>query len=273
MIKVDIFGTCISRELFNYIDTYTVRTYLMQQSIYTIDSNSYPIDLEKIQTRDNYAFKNRMIYYDFNKLAFSILSESPSEYLIVDLADQSRDVVVLDNYDNIRLTATSAMLENLSRLGEKYHIENIESYSNEELYNYLKRLVQIFLSLYDERNIILNKIQMQNEYYVNNEKKYIDDNILIYKRRKYLTMLETIFLDLLPNCRVLQTKHTPILDINHRFGGPHPMHFEEIYYRYRMNLLDALINNKDINKIESDFDIECASSLRLIRSKTLSNRR
>ena len=272
MTKVDVFGTCISRELFNYTDDYSVKTYLMQQSIYSICSNQYPIELNRIQTSDNYAFKNKMIYYDFNKIAFSKLSEDPSKYLIVDLADQSRDIVVLDDFENIKLTATSAMLENLSRLGERFHIENIENYSNEELRNYLRQLVQILSSLYDENNIILNRVQMQNEYYENNVKKYIDESTLVYRRKRYLEMLEDMFLELLPECKILQTKHEPILDINHRFGGPHPVHYESIYYKYRMQLLDALITNKDIEKIETDYDIECAVSMKLIRSKTLNSR-
>lgn len=273
MTKVDIFGTCISRELFNYTDDYSVKTYLMQQSIYSIGSNPYPIELDRIQTKDNYAFKNRMIYYDFNKIAFSILSKDPSKYLIVDLADQSRNIAILDDRENVKLTATSAMLENLLRLGERFHVENIETYSNEELRNYLSQLIKIFLSLYDEKNIILNRVQMQDEYYENNVKKHIDESIFVYKRKNFLEMLENIFLELLPGCKVLQTRHEPILDINHRFGGPFPVHFESIYYRYRMQLLDALIINKDIDKIEKDYDAECMSSMKLIRSKKLNVKR
>ena len=44
-----------------------------------------------------------------------------------------------------------------------------------------------------------------------------------------------------------ETKEKPILNINHRFGGPHPLHFEDIYYNYRMELLNNIItqNNKE----------------------------
>lgn len=53
------------------------------------------------------------------------------------------------------------------------------------------------------------------------------------------------------NCKILETKYEPILDINHRLGGSHPSYFEEIYYKYRMELLDKLIKeqeNEDVNK-------------------------
>lgn len=79
MKQVDIIGTCLTRELFNYTKEYEVKTYLMQQSIYTINSNPYPIKQEDIELTDNFKFKVRMVYYDFNKIAFQKLSENPSE--------------------------------------------------------------------------------------------------------------------------------------------------------------------------------------------------
>ena len=62
-----------------------------------------------------------------------------------------------------------------------------------------------------------------------------------YGRKEFITKIEDIFIELLPECKILNTEEKPILDINHRFGAPHPMHFEDIYYNYRMQLLDDLI--------------------------------
>ena len=112
MKNIDIIGTCFSRELFNQTNQYKVNTYLMQQSIYTLNSNPYNISIEEISTKDNYMFKNRMIYYDFNKIAFNKLSQNPSEYLLIDLTDQIRDIIILSQYENIKVISTSSMRYN-----------------------------------------------------------------------------------------------------------------------------------------------------------------
>lgn len=184
MKQVDIIGTCLTRELFNYTKEYEVKTYLMQQSIYTINSNPYPLKQEEIELTDNFKFKIRMVYYDFNKIAFQKLGENPSEYLIVDLADQIRNLVLLDNFENIKLIATSSVLEMVNKLNEKYHIYDIDNLTDEEIYFFMQQFIEIILSLYDSKKIILNKVQLQNEYYENNEKKYIDESILVYRRKK-----------------------------------------------------------------------------------------
>ena len=273
MTSIDIFGTCLSRELFNYTDKYDVKTYIMQQSIYTMDSRPFPIDLSKIFTRDDYKFKNRMIYYDFNKLAVSKLKEQPSEYLVIDFGDQSRDVVVLDDYEDVRLLGTKDVLDNLDSLKIKYHIENIEEYDSKKIFNCIKNFVDVILSIYDRNKIILNTVQLQNEYYVNGEKKFIDDNVFVYKRRNFIKMLESIFLELIPECKILYTKYNPILDINHRFGAPFPAHFEPIYYEYRMNVLDALIQGLDLSAVDESYQEIYTKNINLINNKSFNKSR
>lgn len=273
MKEIDIIGTCLTRELFNYTKEYKVKTYIMQQSIYTINSNPYPIKQEDIELTDNFKFKVRMVYYDFNKIAFQQLSVNPSEYLIVDLADQIRNLVILDDFDNIRLIATSSIIEVLSKLNIKYHIYDIDSLTNEEIYFFMQQFIEIILSLYDSKKIILNKVQLKNEYYENNEKKYIDESILVYRRKKTIEKMEKIFVNLIPDCKILETKYEPILDINHRLGGPHPGHFEEIYYKYKMELLDRLIKGQETEEVNENYEKEYDTSIKLIRNKKITTKR
>ena len=94
---------------------------------------------------------------------------------------------------------------------------------------------------------------MQNFYYQDNKKIYITDNF-VYGRKEFVKKLENLFLELLPTCKVLETTHAPILDINHRLGGPHPVHFEQIYYKYRMDILNDIIHNEEnTQKIDEDY--------------------
>ena len=109
---------------------------------------------------------------------------------------------------------------------------------------------------------------MQDFYYENNQLKEVDKNTFVCQRKYLLEHIEKLFLELLPESRVLYSNHEPLIDINHRFGL-HPMHFEQIYYKYRMDLLDAIINNKDINEIDKNYEHEYNKSIKHIKSKTL----
>lgn len=278
MTNIDIIGTCYSRELFNTTDKYIVNTYLMQQSIFTMFSKPLKVDLCDVRSHDNYSFKNRMLYYEFNKLGIEKLTKNHSKYIIIDLFDNVRYIYQFTNHDNVKIVSTrdTEMTLKYLQTQEKYNdisvqLMSVIDYSDNELYEYLKRFIDKLLEIYEEENIILNIAQMQNIYYENNVKKSIDNNF-IYDRRNFINKLEEIFLQLLPNCKILYTTFEPILDINHRFGGPHPVHFESIYYEYRMQVLDSIIRGENIlEQIDNNYINLYEQEIIKIKSKRIKN--
>lgn len=249
MIKVDILGTCYTRELFNTARNYVVNTYLMQLSIFTMFSDPFLIEESDTKCRGNHNFKRRMICYEFNKQWIQRLLESSAEYLIIDLADVGRSILEFDNPANVKIVSTQDILLTLAHLKEREEYSEIsmktidaENYTDSELEQYLINFIKLILGKYDENHIILNRVQMQKVYYDDNSEQQID-NRFPYTKWHFIKKIERMFLQLLPNCKVLSSRYEPLLDVHHRFGGPHPMHFESIYYEYRMNLLDALLNN------------------------------
>ena len=270
MKTVDIFGTCYTRELFNQTQDYKVQTYLKQQSIYTKDAKAYPISWEQVVPKYESNFVTRLAYYDFNKIGFSKMKENPAEYLIVDLADQIRDLYVFDKDPSIKVVFSTSNTLTLKSLGIPHHIEYFNDFSNEFIEHYFKWFTDLILSLYDKDKIVLNKVQLQMKYYEDGVKKIITDDVDIYNKTDKLEYIENLFTSLIPGVKVLTTKEEPILDINHKFGGPHGMHFDAIYYKYRMNLLDALINNiSDTKSIEDDYKEEYNNSIGEIKRRVL----
>ncbi|MDD4188128.1 MAG: DUF6270 domain-containing protein [Bacilli bacterium] len=251
MIEIDIFGTCFTRELFNTTNKYKVKTYLMQQSIYTMESKPLVIRKKEAKSTDNYNFKHRMIYYEFNKIAMRKMLEDPAEYLVIDLTDMCRDILEFEKPNGVKVISTKDTLFTLEQLKKKkkyediiFHNVDVRKLSNNEIKCYLKKFVNKIITKYNKEKIILNRVQMQNIYYENNVEKYLN-NDFPYDRKQFVEKVEKIFLQILPNCKILYPKYEPIVDINHVLGGPHPMHFEAIYYEYRMSLLDAIITNSN----------------------------
>lgn len=272
-INVDIIGTCYSRELFNTTDEYKVNTYLMRQSIFTMFSKPLPIDKNDVKTLDDYNFKKRMVYFEFNKLALSTLFEQPSEYLIIDLLNEIRNFYDFKNPQDVKIVSTKETTLTLKELRNYvdyiYSLIEIQNIPENEIRKYLQVFIEELLKHYNSNKIILNKVQMQNFYYQDNKKIYITDNF-VYDRKEFVKKLENLFLELLPTCKVLETTHAPILDINHRLGGPHPVHFEQIYYKYRMDILnDILHNGNNIQKLDNEYLNLLNKSEATIKSKKL----
>ena len=80
-------------------------------------------------------------------------------------------------------------------------------------------------------------------------------------------VIENIFLKKLKGCKILEVKALPLVNINHRFGGPHPMHFEDIFYEYKMNLLNALIKNLNNEEVYQRYKEVYEKSIDEIKNK------
>lgn len=159
-INVDIICTCYSRELFNTTDEYKVNTYLMQQSIFTMFSKPLPIDKNDVKTLDDYNFKKRMVYFEFNKLALSTLFEQSSEYLIVDLLNEIRDFYDFKNPQDVKIVSTKETILTLKELRNCvdyiYSLIEIQNISENEIRKYLQVFIEELLKHYNSNKIILN---------------------------------------------------------------------------------------------------------------------
>ena len=258
-MKVNILGSCYSRELFNFQEKYLVNSYVMQQSLFTMFAKPLPISLEDARSADNTNFMNRMMYYEFNKLGLQEILNNTADVLIIDFADCRYDIYKLNEPRGAKIIYTHdarATFDNIMTKPEyaninRSYVNVVETFTDEKLHKLITKLCQNLLKKYKPENIILNKVNMAKKYYEKNEELAFVNNFHL-SREPFINKIEDIFLQIMPNCKVLKTQYPPIANINHRFGGPHPLHFEDIYYEYKMQLLDNLIykssNEQLINK-------------------------
>ena len=127
MRNVDIFGTCLTRELFNTTEEYAVNNYLMQQSIFTLFSKPLYVDKSEIKSHDNYNFKNRMLYYELNKIALDNLLKNHTKYLVIDLADVGRIIMFKECLRNNIMPFI--VLDN----DKSYYIRGLKEYETDKM--------------------------------------------------------------------------------------------------------------------------------------------
>ena len=197
MYKVNIYGSCYSRELFNYSKDYKIDTYVLQQSLFTLFSQPLNIKLEEAKSVDDTNFMNRMMYYEFNKLGLKQILNNESDYLVIDFADCRYDIYEFDNPKNIKIIYTNDARKTFENIKDKKEYQNIEkhyvnvpeTYSNDEIEKLIKKFLKEILKKYKPENIILNRIQMNNEYYEDNQKKMYSYQIPCPAKHRHLSML------------------------------------------------------------------------------------
>ena len=249
-MKINILGSCYTRELFNYQSKYSVNCYVLQQSLFTMFAEPLPILLEDARSVDNTSFMNRMMYYEFNKLGLLEVLNNPADKLIIDFSDCRYDIYELNEPKGAKIIYTHdarATFDNIMSKPEYVNISRsyvnvVETFTDEKLKELLTKLCENILKKFKPEDIILNKVHMAKSYYEKGEEFAFVNNFHL-SREPFINKIEDIFLEVMPNCKVLETQQPPIANINHRFGGPHPLHYEDIYYEYKMKLLDNLINN------------------------------
>lgn len=274
-MKFNILGSCYSRELFNFSNKHHVGCYVLQQSLFTMFAKPLPISFEDARSVDNSNFTKRMMYYEFNKLGLQQVLEEPADYLVIDFADCRYDIYEIDNPKGAKIIythesrATFNHLETLSKYKniQKKYFNVVEGLSRYKLNKIVEKLVNKILTKYKPENIILNKMNMAKNYFEKGEEKLFVNNFHL-SRESFIKKIENIFLKKLVGCKVLETSFSPLVNINHRFGGPHPMHFEDIYYQYKMNILEDLINNsKNKQNIDKEYSLVLEKSINEIKNK------
>lgn len=149
MKNIDIFGTCLTRELFNTTEEYVVNNYLMQQSIFTLFSRPLYVDKSKIKSHDNYNFKNRMLYYELNKIGLDNLLKNHTKYLVIDLADVGRNILKFSVPSNVSVISTQDIIYTLDCLSKdrklEYEVYDVRNYTDEQIEIELKKFIAILL--------------------------------------------------------------------------------------------------------------------------------
>ena len=225
-IKIDIFGSCVSRDVLEYQSTkdLEVNNYIARQSLISAVSKPVRIDEEELNIES--PFQKRMVLHDFRKDAFRILRENKGDYLMIDLIDERFPLACIDNsyvtYSNelslsgyiqtphiIRCTRKqyNGLLKLIFRK-EKWFIEQ------NNLDEFIKMFCDNIIDIYGE-SIIIHHVYLQNQFInkVNGYYKYL------YQKLK----------EWIPHAYNIALSDKYFADEKHKWGLA-PMHFEIHYY-------------------------------------------
>ena len=242
-IKIDIFGSCVSRDVLEYQSTkdLEVNNYIARQSLISAVSKPVRIDEEELNIES--PFQKRMVLHDFRKDAFRILRENKGDYLMIDLIDERFPLACIDNsyvtYSNELslsgyiqtphiISCTRKQYTGLLKLifrKEKWFIEQ------NNLDEFIKMFCDNIIDIYGE-SIIIHHVYLQNQFINNqNQLRYFDDNSIGYNNRVngYYKYLYQKLKEWIPHAYNIALSDKYFADEKHKWGLA-PMHFEIHYY-------------------------------------------
>ncbi len=243
-IEISIFGSCVSREMFNFLQNCKVKSYILQNPIHTMFFEEYDIDESKIKASSN--FTRRMLLMDCHKSAVDLLLSEASkncDYLVIDTADCRNDWWQLKSNSNVRIctsVSSNATIQGDPILCEEFTKGSAFSISDEEWSEYVDRFCNILKANFDERRIILNEFNFSRYYYKDNSLIEFEC-VSLYERQNQLTnKIASMIKERMPNINIISPYEEPVSMIDHHLGLS-PLHYLDVVYLYQVEKLKRII--------------------------------
>ena len=255
LFKVDIHGSCVSRDIFRNQDIFKVVTYIGRNSIM---STSYPAITKGYQdTLDaNSNWEKRMIDTDFKKNIFEQFRTSKSDFLVIDLIDELFNLVKITNENGDESAVTySQVLRRSSYIEgkEQSEIDIIDTFDidNKKILDVIENYAKEILSIYEPHQIIINEVYPAEMY--NNKLGGVSEfdgrRLEGVKRNKQkLKIWYSLLENELEGCHILKMSPGIVCDELHQWGLA-STHFEKRFYEeclYKItNIAKSITDNND----------------------------
>lgn len=236
MIKINIHGSCVSRDIFRFDQNehFKIMNYVGRNSIVSMSFPPVDLkDLNEVTDACKLVWEERMIYYDFKKKALEKIVSNNCDYLIIDLIDERFGILECDmgclTYSQV--LQRSKYLDKLS----PYKIKDIKE-NTEFFYNAYKNYAMFLRENFDVNKIIiheaypvLNYLGDDNELHLFEADEIQKSNRICSKIKKGYELLETF----LPEAKVIKMPPNTIAFENHAWGKA-SVHYVDEYYASKL---------------------------------------
>lgn len=240
--KVDIWGSCVSRDIFKNNND-VVLNYIARQSIISsLQKFAYIDDSEIVNSSK---FKLSMILSDINKTAYDKLSMNHASFILIDFVDERFPLL---KYNSTYITKSNELCESFAKVNsydslDRTYNNGILMFNNIPVENYVAEFAKKIIKIYGNR-IILHKVFLSDVYLnAKSELSYFDTNVIENNQKinRILSLYYEFMEKNIPNLYVVQATEYPAFE-NHKWGLS-PMHFVEEYYREIMKQINEVVQN------------------------------
>lgn len=255
VFTVGVFGSCVSRDLFNsqivpnYKTFFQIISYSQRTSIISLMQNNIKFDEKDIIFENNY---NDSIRYDLSKCWLSEIANNPPDYIIMDVIyELIFGILILDDgniitnnywdlpktkfYETIKDKSTALTIIEDSKTYFKLYEESIDLF-----FNFLKNNCQ-------SSKIILNSARYATKI-LKKDKTIVDEsgNSYLLNVNSYIEDLE-LYIENNYDVEIMYFGRDYLADESHIWGSGRT-HYEKSYYSDKFNQLKHIVEFDNISK-------------------------
>ncbi|MCI8341772.1 MAG: hypothetical protein HFE62_00945 [Firmicutes bacterium] len=239
-VSVSIFGSCVSRDIFNFDmrNKFRIKTYVARQSVVSALSEPVPCNANDINLSSK--FQKKAVYEDFAKETFEKFKQDNSDYLVIDFIDERFKLIKYDNNGIDSFLTYSASLDESGYIKKPNFVSRKRKLmpwrdyyiDDKKLSSYMDLFCEKILDIFPSEKIIINRGKMLN-FYKNKSGNIVRFSLPYLKNNRDVNNLLDYMYDYIEGrfskCYVLDFCDDYCADEEHIWGLA-PMHYQKEYY-------------------------------------------
>jgi len=235
--KILIFGSCVSRDIFNLPNNFSLADYYARSSFASILQVKF-IHSEIADQLES-KFQRKIVKTDMEKSVLSDLKKGDFDILLLDFIDERFNLLSLDN----TVCTLSNEAVNTGLL-EEYQDHKIIKSGSKEFFDMWEQGWRKFAELMKENEqfekVVLNKVYWAEETVSGNNFEPTYSNDKIRKMNKFLDKLYNIAEQSIPPENIMKFSEKIMIGADKHQWGLSPFHYVTKYYESALNFLNNL---------------------------------
>lgn len=273
MINVNIIGTCVLRDIFNYNkdNDIVVKKFVQSISPYAAVSTGDIIKdkelfYKTLEELNQSRFNKRNLRLDIEKGVFDFLFGEQSDYLFIDMAGCRYDLYYFPQSNTYasKNNIYNAIFNN-GILEECHQIET-EAIPEDIKYNLLDKYIDTILKEYRPENIILFEVKATPKRLTRKKLIVLKEQDWANKSNRRIEKAYNYVKQKLHGCHIIEFPNGVVADEQH-IWGPGVLHYVKEYYEYAYNAIKIVFS-----KLPLDVEKEALSSLKAYYENLIYNK-
>ena len=261
-VQIDVFGSYVARDAVRYMDPalYELNRCIGGVPVSTLFEPEFSLPEEKLEGVRASQYDKRMLMLQLSRKVPALLKKSESKFLVLDLAAECMNRLVLGNESHTAVAYPEEMEDCIQSIfsgipAERKSLLDLDSkVLNKKYRQFVQNLVKSQANPmgYEESNIIVIEAYCTEDYIGNRDGQLHPHNAK-YKVKEINEILKTLYelvYRYMPTCRVIKLPIFTHSTENH-LRGPGPLSYTEATYKYQARCIEVYCGLNKQNSVEN----------------------
>lgn len=261
-VQIDVFGSYVARDAVRYMDPalYELNRCIGGVPVSTLFEPEFSLPEDKLEGVRASQYDKRMLMLQLSRKVPALLKKSESKFLVLDLAAECMNRLVLGNEAHTAVAYPEEMEDCIQSVfsgipAEQKSLLDLDSkVLNKKYRQFVQNLVKSQANPmgYEESNIIVIEAYCTEDY-IGNRDAVLHPHNVKYKVKEINEILKTLYelvYRYMPTCRVIKLPLFTHSTENH-LRGPGPLSYTEKTYQYLARCIEVYCGLNKQNSVEN----------------------